>query len=129
MYCVTCGYFIEDGFRFCANCGEAVRQAPTAPPGPSAVISVPAEPDETAELSESFGQGELSEAQLQMIDEFIKPEPAAEKLYFGKGAFVFCLAVVAVLSIISGVFIGLYITDRNGRSETNGGGVGYGQYR
>jgi hypothetical protein len=41
------------------------------------------------------------------------PLPPKEKHFFGKGALIFCLAIIAVLSILTGTFAGLYFEERS----------------
>jgi len=118
MYCTNCGNYVSEELSFCSNCGTALRDVPDIAPD-IAKESETAEPiafPEFPELREPIAPA----APIPHAP----PQPQKEKLFFGKGAFAFCLAVIAVLSIVSGMFIGLYINERN-RSVNSGRGGTY----
>lgn len=80
-----------------------VEQAPaeqTAEKAP-AEQSTPAE--QTAPTS-SFEQPAETAPEQPAVPE----KKPAEKEFFGKGAFVFCLVIIALLSVACGIFAGLY---------------------
>lgn len=41
---------------------------------------------------------------------YVPEKPQAEKVYFGKGALAFCLVIIGLLAISTGVFAGLYFS-------------------
>lgn len=75
---------------------------PTPAVEPSA--STAAEAEQTAPACTSFVP---ADAQPPVMP-FVPEKQAAEKVYFGKGALVFCLVVIGLLAISTGVFAGLY---------------------
>jgi hypothetical protein len=44
-------------------------------------------------------------------------EEKQEQFFFGKKALSFCLAIIAIMSITAGMFIGLYFNERSGASQ------------
>jgi len=131
MYCTNCGYYVSEELSFCSNCGTALREIPKEREvAEAAVFAEPpaaqVAPVESAEPAAQVAPVESAEpaapaaqvAPAPYTPPIPQAPPQKEKLFFGKGAFAFCLAVIAVLSIISGMFIGLYINEKN-RSPVN----------
>ncbi|MCL2634484.1 MAG: hypothetical protein FWD34_08240 [Oscillospiraceae bacterium] len=157
MYCTACGYFIKCGCKFCGNCGEIVRESPLSEnpdvlddvlietqtpelPEPSELPELPElpMPVEPPPLLPPPPPPPVLHAPLPppMPPMYFAPPPPPmrfnppkkEKVVFGKGAFAFCLSIIAVLSIIGGVFIGLYVNERsknNSRITDERGTVSY----
>lgn len=101
MNCKNCGCLIESGAAFCTNCGtkvdyqEAVKET----------AEIPA--NETVPAPESGVYEKIPPVQP------IVPPVAnvqSEKVDFGKGALAFCLVVIGILAITTGVFAGLYFS-------------------
>jgi uncharacterized membrane protein YvbJ len=90
MYCTDCGNYIGD-CRFCSDCGKAVED-----------FSGFNNNSYTPPLN---GQHKQGEARLPEKEK----ENENEKMFFGKKALTFCLTVIALLSITSGILFGLYI--------------------
>lgn len=114
MYCTNCGHYAEGEIKFCANCGEALHGLR----GETAIVPG------FSEAAEASAEAPAETAAAPELPEFAPP-PQKEKLFFGKGAFAFCLAVIAVLSIISGMFIGLYINEKSRSPVNSNKGVTY----
>lgn len=76
------------------------------PPTPAvdSSASTAAETEQAAPACTSFVP---ADAQPPVMP-FVPEKQAAEKVYFGKGALVFCLVVIGLLAISTGVFAGLY---------------------
>ena len=141
MYCKTCGNLNLGSYKFCANCGERVSfvEVPPAPEVPPVTepFSVPEpvvvqepfapevfpvsepfiaeedipfpEPPEPM-VSEYYGQSQIEEPQ---VSESPQPQQPKEKYFFGKAALMFCLTIIAILSVTTGMFIGLYVNEFN----------------
>jgi len=82
MYCSKCGILINDGYKFCSSCGLATD------------LNVCV----TSQCYEAIAPPEYKAPYQEK----------KEKYFFGKGALMFCLAIIAVLSVTAGMFIGLY---------------------
>ncbi len=128
MFCKNCGAQIDDSVSFCTSCGTKIEKEnrPEAVPAAQAIqpgAATPAQREAAASAAEgtrleaagpvqreepSAGETLLPEAGIAL------PPPAAvrrkEKLFFGTGALVFCLVLIAALSISTGVFAGLYFS-------------------
>lgn len=140
MYCRKCGARIADGTSFCTSCGERVaplavtieEQKPqTEQPSPMPEMS------ETAQVVEKTEAAETMEAPVQKENEnpseppksfaytapigqqaqstILPPvvgveNPEKVKTDFGKGALAFCLVIIGLLAISTGVFAGLYFS-------------------
>ena len=127
MYCINCGATVDEDSVFCTNCGKRIKADP--------VVTV--EEQETAQTAEAVTAAEApveaTQAEpVQPVNSYAPPvsEPVVppmappvygapmmpavpekqqpEKVYFGKGALAFCLVVIALLAISTGVFAGLY---------------------
>lgn len=51
-----------------------------------------------------------------------QPKQSAEKQFFGMGAFIFCVVIIILLSVVSGVFAGLYFGEKSNRTYSNAKG-------
>jgi len=124
---------MEESFRFCAGCGTSairVQQPPEASETPEvSELSESSELPEVSEVSEVSESSELPEEPELM--QIYKEDKKGKKVKtdFGKGALAFCLAVIALLSVVSGMFIGLYITERDknaySAARNRGGAMSY----
>ena len=172
MYCITCGYSVEDNHRFCANCGT-VKDAPSGSLADSLTDLLNDSADDSEDgLTQSLESAPTVES-LEDEDEFASTtayleashtvdmpvpdmpvpdcpppvRPAApvhgypnttlinsvypaphmqfaphmqqppnlnEKFFFGKAAFVICLAIIGVLSMSTALFAGLYFSEIGG---------------
>lgn len=95
MNCKNCGKEIETGAAFCTFCGTKVEQAAEEP-----VIE---EKAASTQFGSAFEQAEQPAAPYANGQQ-------NEKVDFGKGALAFCLVVIGILSISTGVFAGLYFS-------------------
>jgi hypothetical protein len=148
MHCKSCGFLIGNSFKFCANCGQRVeettsladvyKQAPLTEPPPNyrsmqlfeafGTASGNQRTEEFFALTDSYRQAPLTEPplwyrEMPLCEESDNHKP--ERLFFGKTALSFCLAVIAVLSVTSGMFIGMYLYERErgtGFRPPSGGG-------
>lgn len=128
MFCINCGATVEESSVFCTNCGKRIKADP--------VVTV--EEQEAAQTAEAVTAAEapveaVQTEPVQPVNSYAPPvsEPVIppiapppvygapmmpvipekqqpEKVYFGKGALAFCLVVIALLAISTGVFAGLY---------------------
>ena len=114
MICVNCGKYVEDGAVFCTNCGTRVsapvitvseQETANAVSEPAAEAK-PAQPY-TAPYAEPVASSWSNQPQIQPV---VPDAPQKEKVYFGKGALAFCLVVIGLLAISTGVFAGLYFS-------------------
>ncbi len=137
MFCGNCGFPLADDAIFCTRCGTRLRAAAPAQPFNEVKAPVeeakPAEQETPAEQSipveqtpveqpaeEVSAEQPIPTEQTSPTSSFEQPaetapeQPAvpekkpAEKEFFGKGAFVFCLVIIALLSAACGIFAGLY---------------------
>lgn len=122
MYCRKCGTQITEGMSFCTNCGERVaapavtieeqtaqttaqempqeQPVPEEQPEPQPTVQeIPAPPVQLLETGNTI---------LPPIISAAKPEKI--KTDFGKGALAFCLVIIGLLAISTGVFAGLYFS-------------------
>lgn len=116
MYCRKCGTQITEGMSFCTNCGERVaapavtieeqtaqttaQEMPQEQPEPQPTVQeIPAPPVQPLETGNTI---------LPPIISAAKPEKI--KTDFGKGALAFCLVIIGLLAISTGVFAGLYFS-------------------
>lgn len=80
-----------------------VEQAPAEQPAEEASAEQPTPAEQAAPTSSPEQPAEIAPEQPAVPEK--KP---AEKEFFGKGAFIFCLVIIALLSIACGIFAGLY---------------------
>lgn len=86
-----------------------VEQAPAEQPAKEAPAEQPTPAEQAAPTSSSEQPAEIAPEQPAVPEK--KP---AEKEFFGKGAFIFCLVIIALLSIACGIFAGLYFGSSTG---------------
>ena len=111
MHCINCGKDIEEGAAFCTNCGTRVT-APvvTAEEQEAAGEEKISEPVQTYTAPYAEPVGAASWSSTPRLQPVVPEAPQKEKVYFGKGALAFCLVVIALLAISTGVFAGLYFS-------------------
>lgn len=140
MYCSNCNKTFNDGSRFCTSCGKLLENEPEvkeASVQPEAVISEQADipaAEATGAVTEPAAEAENTAAESfeaektivpiteqprqETAAQFIQPQPPVtayvppvpEKTDFGKGALAFCLVVIGLLAISTGVFASLYFS-------------------
>lgn len=86
-----------------------VEQAPAEQPAEEVSAEQPTPAEQAATTSSSEQPAEIAPEQPAVPEK--KP---AEKEFFGKGAFIFCLVIIALLSIACGIFAGLYFGGSTG---------------
>lgn len=86
-----------------------VEQAPAEQPAEEVSAEQPTPAEQAAPTSSSEQPAEIAPEQPAVPEK--KP---AEKEFFGKGAFIFCLVIIALLSIACGIFAGLYFGSSTG---------------
>ncbi|MGN0597112.1 MAG: zinc-ribbon domain-containing protein [Ruminiclostridium sp.] len=128
MYCGNCGFPLSDDAIFCTRCGTRLR--PSAPVQPVNEPIAPVEQAPVAEQTAAVEQAPVNEQPepvlkqtnaneqpfapeqqtmtAEQTEQPAAPEKQPEKEFFGKGAFAFCLVVIAILAIACGIFAGLY---------------------
>ena len=120
MFCINCGATVEETSVFCTNCGKRIKAEPVVTVAEQEAQSAPAATTETATAEPV--QGYTPPAAEPVIPPIpvvpvynespampvIPEKQQPEKVYFGKGALAFCLVVIALLAISTGVFAGLY---------------------
>ena len=110
MYCTNCRHFIPASCKFCANCGMRVAVPENRAVFATDEIPLPDNPPEFRKFPDPPTDYDSD------FDESPK-----EKVFFGKGAFSFCLTVIAVLSVTAAMFIGLYFNERDRNSADSRG--------
>ena len=155
MHCVNCGCLVKESYKFCANCGESIilpdisepsdelnTQTESNPTEASYDIPLPDCPpefqskpvysmhatiydDDNCEYTEEF------QSNVRPINDISNLQnKKTEKFFFGKKALFFCLTIIAILSVTTGMFIGLYFDERNRKtSSSQSGGLSYSQYK
>ena len=129
MYCRKCGTQIAEGVSFCTNCGERVaplavtieeqtaqtaavtempqaQETPEVQPAPEAAASE--QPEAYAAPQDAPAQP--VEAENTILPPIITTAPEKTKTDFGKGALAFCLVIIGLLAISTGIFAGLYFS-------------------
>ena len=125
MFCRNCGKTAEENALFCTGCGARLS-GPDADTIAATVTEVMERPVETAEIQqEQQVQKVLPEentnTSFQTLSgtnpppvmpeiRYTEPLPEKPKTFFGTGALVFCLVVIGLLSISTGVFAGLFFS-------------------
>ena len=113
MICKNCGKTMEPDSLFCPMCGA--RTEPILPPE-AAAASV-RETEVPASYTEDIPKPIIPDVHITEEKCYTDSSPAvrvaeaAEKEetgFFGVGAFVLCVIVIALLSVTSGVFAALY---------------------
>jgi hypothetical protein len=134
MYCTGCGYVISNNHKFCANCGTIAADdipLPECPPSRLESAEFCPFPDEYADI-ELEALLDLSRT-IDSVGK--KPKQKQERLFFSWGALVFCLVIIAILTVTAATFIGLYFTEFYQREANSGrsippaiqGGISYSQ--
>ena len=132
MYCRKCGTQITEGMSFCTNCGERVaapavtieeqtaqttaqempREQPVPEAQPAAETTAAEQPEPQPTVQEIPAPPvqplETGNTILPPIISAAKPEKI--KTDFGKGALAFCLVIIGLLAISTGVYAGLYFS-------------------
>ena len=125
MFCSKCGKPVNDGSLFCTFCGNSVTEsAPQSVP----IQSTPAAPAETetpaAAVATAVQDVEFTPVSEQqgspvpeILEQLMHPAPEANSAlppekYYTFGHLALCLAAVAVMAIVAGVFAGLYFSVR-----------------
>ena len=125
MFCRNCGKTAEENALFCTGCGARLS-GPDADTIAATVTKVIEKPVEAAEMQqEQQVQKVLPEentnTSFQTLSgtnpppvmpeiRYTEPLPEKPKTFFGTGALVFCLVVIGLLSISTGVFAGLFFS-------------------
>ena len=125
MFCRNCGKTAEENALFCTGCGARLS-GPDADTIAATVTEIMERPVETVEIQQ--GQQvqkvlpeENTNTSFQTLSgtnpppvmpeiRYNEPLPEKPKTFFGTGALVFCLAVIGLLSISTGVFAGLFFS-------------------
>lgn len=130
MYCINCGATVDDESIFCTNCGKRIKADPvvTVAEQEAQTAAQPAMSENDSAVSQDVPvQPEVPEQPAAEIPApsctsytplynqppvmpFVPEKPQAEKVYFGKGALAFCLVIIGLLAISTGVFAGLYFS-------------------
>lgn len=115
MYCNNCGKTVDDGAAFCTNCGRRLEAQPPVTMAEQTAAEEAVKPEETVTAAETINETEQPVGFNNGIYEKAEPVqpfvPApVEKTYFGKGALAFCLVIIGLLAISTGVFAGLYFS-------------------
>ncbi len=119
MYCNNCGKTVDNGAVFCTNCGKKLEAQPPVTMAEQAAAEEIAKAEEAvteaASVSEAQQAAEPESSYNSGVyekNETVPPfAPAAEeKTYFGKGALAFCLVIIGLLAISTGIFAGLYFS-------------------
>ena len=125
MFCRNCGKTAEENALFCTGCGARLS-GPDADTIAATVTEVMERPVEATEIQqEKQVQKVLPEentnTSFQTLSgtnpppvmpeiRYTEPLPEKPKTFFGTGALVFCLVVIGLLSISTGVFAGLFFS-------------------
>ena len=116
MYCINCGATVDEDSTFCTNCGKRIKADPVAaaeeaPVSETAVSesAVTAEPAPTPSVP-SYQTSYSASWNEQTVQPVVPEKESPEKVFFGKGALAFCLVVIGLLAISTGVFAGLYFS-------------------
>ncbi|MCL2036919.1 MAG: zinc ribbon domain-containing protein [Oscillospiraceae bacterium] len=134
-YCTDCGNPIAEGYRFCSKCGKTTvissnksAEATEVPPPPQEFPEertayaefVPLPPVYTAheETAWTVPSTESRES-YESTEKQESDEEKDERLFFGKKALVFCLTLIAILTIAGGMFAGFFLHERNKNTAGN----------
>lgn len=127
MFCKNCGKNAEENALFCTGCGARLsgpdKAAITA--AVTEVIDKPVQPVEIQQIQQAQPEQQvLTEEKAHQAHTFAgenpppvmpeirytEPLPEKPKTFFGTGALVFCLVIIGLLSISTGMFAGLYFS-------------------
>jgi len=130
MFCINCGATVDDDSIFCTNCGKRIKADPvvtvaeqeaqaavqpavpeTEPVVPQNAPVQPEAPEQpAAEIPAPSCTSHKPLYNQPPVMPYVPEKPRAEKVYFGKGALAFCLVIIGLLAISTGVFAGLYFS-------------------
>ena len=134
MFCINCGATVDDDSIFCTNCGKRIKADPvvtvaeqeaqtavqSAAPETESVVpqNAPVQPEPqpfkaerpAAEIPAPSCTSYTPLYNQPPVMPYVPEKPQAEKVYFGKGALAFCLVIIGLLAISTGVFAGLYFS-------------------
>lgn len=130
MFCINCGATVDDDSIFCTNCGKRIKADPvvtvaeqeaqaavqpavpeTEPVVPQNAPVQPEAPEQPAVETPAPSCTSYTPLYNQPpVMPYVPEKPQAEKVYFGKGALAFCLVIIGLLAISTGVFAGLYFS-------------------
>lgn len=116
MFCSKCGNPVNDGSLFCTFCGNSVTDSAAQS---TPIQSIPADTPCESETSAAAVATEIRDAEFTPVferGEQMNP-PATEtalppEKYYTFGHLALCLAAVALMAIVAGVFAGLYFSVR-----------------
>lgn len=120
MFCNNCGKFVENGAVFCTNCGKKMETPPAVTEAEQAAEAMTQESISVQEPAPAYEAPHAEQTNVGAYENttYVPPvmpevnnymnEP--EKTYFGKGALAFCLVIIGLLSISTGIFAGLYFS-------------------
>jgi hypothetical protein len=121
MFCTKCGIALGAGSIFCHTCGAKIAQPVFEPesepePEPLPVVPAPMPFPEFQEIVREIVQvpepTELAEpvpaAEILLPAEEKAQRELTEKNYFGLPALIFCLVIIGLLSISTGIFAWLH---------------------
>ncbi len=106
MNCKKCGNLIETGAAFCTYCGTRVEYAADEPVREAETKPV----EETAEFKTEPAFGGIYEKPQTPIVPPVPMNDMNQKVDFGKGGLAFCLVIIGILAITTGIFAGLYFS-------------------
>ena len=113
MVCGNCGKILEEGEIFCPACGTRAEQAQeveSPQPGRfSSVTYTPGEQQSSVYTAQYTVQPTAGEAKPPRSVSCAEALPK-EKEFFGKGAFLFCLLIIALLAGAAGAFAYMYFS-------------------
>ncbi|MGN0578563.1 MAG: zinc ribbon domain-containing protein [Ruminiclostridium sp.] len=133
MFCKNCGKNAEENALFCTGCGARLS-GPDKAVIAAAVTEVIEKPVQPVEIQQPQPEQQIQPEQQVLPEEKAQPEQQAQtlaganpppvmpeiryteplpekpKTFFGTGALVFCLVIIGLLSISTGMFAGLYFS-------------------
>lgn len=139
MFCKNCGKNAEENALFCTGCGARLC-GPDKAVIAAAVTEVIEKPVQPVEIQQPQPEQQPQQAQQPQTEQQVLPEekvqpkqqaqtfagtnpppvmpeiryteplPEKPKTFFGTGALVFCLVIIGLLSISTGMFAGLYFS-------------------
>ncbi len=131
MFCINCGATVDDESIFCTNCGKRIKADPVVtvaeqeaqtametPVQPAVPENEPVQPEApaftpeqpAAEIPTPSCASYTPVYNQPPVMPYVPEKPQAEKVFFGKGALAFCLVIIGLLAISTGVFAGLYFS-------------------
>ena len=125
MICKKCMFNMTDNALFCPSCGSKVSDMQEMEKKTAAVNDVfdMNTPPYSEPVNEAVQPAQTQSSPVQTPVQpfprpddrppFPQPAPVKEKKpkeFFGKGAFVLCLVVIALLAASTGIFAGLYFS-------------------